>query len=135
MAARTDNRFWWTSVVILPLMALVLCGCERAKSTTELLELAKSKDSADRARAIKALSERGEETDVVVPALTEALKDENAFVRRDAAQGLGRIGPAASTAVPALRVAVRDKNQHVRQAASEALRQIAPDLPPEPGKR
>jgi HEAT repeat protein len=115
-------------------LALVLCGCG-GKSTAELIDLAKSKDSADRARAVGALGKRGAEADAAVPVLAEALKDEDAFVRRDAARSLGQIGPAASAAVPALRVATRDKNQHVRQAAAEALRKVAPDLPPEPETR
>ena len=97
--------------------ALVLCGCGK-KSTGELIELAKSNESADRARAVQSLGERGKEADAVVPILVASLKDQDAFVRRDAARSLGRIGPAAGEAVPALRSAARDKNQHVRQAAA-----------------
>jgi HEAT repeat protein len=115
-------------------LALALGGCG-GKPTGELLELTKSKDSADRARAVRALGDRGAEADAVVPVLMAALKDEDAFVRRDAARSLGRIGPAASAAVPALRAATRDKNVHVREAAADALRKVAPDLPPEPTKR
>jgi hypothetical protein len=137
MAARTD-RSRESNRVLLPLIAfllLALGGCGGGKSTGELLELAKSKDSADRVRAVRALSERGAEAEVVVPVLTEALKDEDAFVRRDAARGLGQIGPAAAAAVPALQTASRDKNQHVRQAAADALQKVAPGTSSEPKKR
>jgi len=135
MAARTDGRSRVWGILWSSAAGLVLVGCGGSKSTGELIDLTRSKDSADRARAIRGLGEREAEADVVVPVLARALKDEDAFVRRDAARGLGRFGPAASPAVPDLRSAVRDKNQHVRQAASDALRQIAPNLPPEPSKR
>jgi HEAT repeat protein len=113
---------------------LLLAGCG-GKPTAEWLEQLRDKDSAQRLRAIKALGERGSESDTVVPALAHALEDEDAFVRRAAARALGRIGPEAEAAVPALRVAARDRNQKVRQEAMEALRKVAPDLPPEAGTR
>ncbi len=136
MAADTENRtrvraFW-------PLTAscvLALVGCGGPKSTPELIELTKSKDGADRTRAIRELGERGGEAELVVPALVWAMKDEDAFVRRDAARALGNIGPAASTAVAALQSAIRDKNQHVREVAVEALKKVAPDLPQPTKKR
>lgn len=124
---------------MLPSLAagfLLACvGCEGSKSTSELIEQAKSNESADRTQAIRRLAERSAEAEAVVPVLAGALKDNDAFVRRDAARALGRVGPAAAAAVPALRTAVRDKNLHVRQAAKEALQKIAPDLPPEPRTR
>jgi HEAT repeat protein len=138
MAADTESRSparrgaFWLLVIGL---ALSLTGCGGSKSTSELIELTKSKDSADRIRAIQGLGTRAAEADAVVPVLTEAMKDEDVFVRRDAARGLGQIGPAASAAIPALRTAIRDKNPHVRQAATDALRKVAPDLSLEPGKR
>jgi HEAT repeat protein len=135
MVVRTDRSRLPGRALLLAFFALALSGCGGGKSTGELLELAKSKDSADRARAVRALGERAAEAEIVVPVLTEALKDEDAFVRRDAARGLGQIGPAASTAVPALQTASRDKNQHVRQAATDAIQKIAPGTAPEPKKR
>jgi HEAT repeat protein len=138
MAADTDSpslarrgAFW---LLVIGLV-LNLTGCGGSKSTSELMELAKSKDSADRIRAIQGLGTRAADADAVVPVLADAMKDEDPFVRRDAARGLGQIGPAASAAIPALRTATRDKNPHVRQAATDALRKVAPDSPPEPGKR
>jgi HEAT repeat protein len=137
MAARTERsrRSGWGLLLLAAFLLLALSGCGGKKSTGELLELAKSKDSADRVRAVRALGERGAEAEVVVPVLAEALKDEDAFVRRDAARGLGQIGPAASAAVPALQTASRDKNQHVRQAATDAIQKIAPGTLPETKKR
>jgi HEAT repeat protein len=117
-------------------LVLALGGCAGSTPTSELIEMAKSKDSATRVRAVRALGERGAaEADTVVPVLAAALQDENSFVRRDAASALGQIGPPASSAVPALRSATRDKNQHVRLAAADALRKVAPNLAPESKQR
>ena len=113
---------------LLAALALALGGCGASKSTGEWIELSKSKDSADRTRAIRELAERTADADAVVPALTAALSDVDAFVRRDAARVLGQFGPNAAMAVPALQTAARDKNQNVRQTALEALRQIAPHV-------
>jgi HEAT repeat protein len=139
MAALTDvdpkTRGVRVSVPLVAFLVLASGGCRGSNSTRDLIEMAKSKDSADRARAVQALGERRAEADVVVPILVEAMKDKDAFVRRDAARGLGRLGPAAAAAIDAIRTGMRDKNQHVRQAAAEALRKVAPDLPPEPVKR
>ncbi len=139
MAARTDahlasmSRFAFGALVAI--LALGACGCGGSKSTAEWIELSKSKDSAERSRAIGALAEKKSEAEVVIPALVEALKDTEAFARRDAARALGSFGAAASAAVPALRLASRDKNGHVRQAAKDALMRIAPDSPPETKKK
>ena len=139
MATHTEGRFKAGRAAAIStlagLLSLALCGCGGSQSTSELIEMSKSKGSADRARAVQMLGERKAEAETVVPVLIQALKDEDAFVRRDAAKALGQIGPPAETAVPALRFAARDKNQHVRQTASVALHQIAPDLPPEPKKK
>ena len=120
---------------LLTALALALGGCGASKSTGEWIELSKSKDSADRTRAIRELAERKADAEAVVPVLTAALADVDAFVRRDAARALGQFGSMAATAVPALKSAARDKNQHVRETALAALRQIAPDVSVEPRKR
>jgi HEAT repeat protein len=115
-------------------VALGFGGCGGAVSTGDLMGQSRSRDSADRAKAVRALGERAAEADAVVPVLIEALKDENAFVRRDAALALGRIGPAARPAAPALEAATRDRNAHVRRAASDALQKVKAASPAAPGK-
>ncbi len=121
--------------MLVTLLSLATCGCGGSKSTAEWIELSKSKDSAERIRAIGALAEKKSEAEAVIPALIEALKDSNAFARRDAARALGSFGAAASVAASALQLAARDKNEHVRQAAKDALLRIAPNSPPEPKKK
>jgi HEAT repeat protein len=131
MATRTETRLGRSGARAFlkagaACLAIAVCGCGGSKSTGELIESAKAKDSADRTRAVQQLADRKGNADTVIPALVQALQDEDAFVRRDAARALGRLGPAASTAAPALRGATRDKNLHVRQAATDSLRLVAP---------
>jgi HEAT repeat protein len=118
---------------LLVSLAIVLAGC--GPSAGERIEQLRSKDSAQRLHAVKALGERGGEADVVVPALVGALKDPDAFVRRDAAQALGKIGPQARTAVAALLAARKDKNVRVRLEASNAVKRIDPEAASRAGVR
>jgi HEAT repeat protein len=107
-------------------LVVLLAGCARGKSTDEWIEQLQTGDGVGRLRAIKALSTRGKEVEVVVPALAKALTDKDPFVRRDAAMALGRIGPEARTALPFLQATRKDQNARVRRAASNALKQIDP---------
>jgi HEAT repeat protein len=111
------------ALVLWAAFGMLLCGCG-GKSTADWIEQSRSKNSADRLHAIKALGNKSREAEVVAPALADALKDEDAFVRRDAAQALGELGGGAKAAVPALLVAARDRNAEVRRKAVKALKQI-----------
>ena len=113
-------------VIVLCLIALST-GCGRAKSTADWVDQLKSKESAQRLHAVKALGERSREAAVVTPALALALRDEDAFVRRDAAHALGKIGPEARATTPSVVAALRDRNPGVRKAAANALKQIDPE--------
>jgi HEAT repeat protein len=104
---------------------LLLAGCG-GKSTADWLAQLKSKDSAQRLHAIKALEKMTAEAAAIVPALAQVLGDEDPFVRRDAARALGRFGPEARTALPALRPLLRDRNAGVRKATTAALGTIEP---------
>ena len=111
------------SLLLLAVLGMPLVGCG-GRSTGDWIEQLRSKSSAERLHAVKALGARGKDAAVVAPALADALKDENAFVRRDAAQALGELGGGAKPAVPALLVAARDRNAEVRRKAVKALKQI-----------
>jgi HEAT repeat protein len=112
--------------LLLPGLAVLLPGCA-GKSTGEWVAQLRSRDSADRLHAVKALAGRSGEAAAVVPALGEALRDEDAFVRRDAAEALTSFGAAARPAVPALLAATQDRNAGVRKAAAKALGRIDPE--------
>jgi HEAT repeat protein len=114
------------SVCILGVL-LLLAGCARKPSTTELVAQAKEPDGSTRLQAVRALSTSMKEADAIVPALAEALKDQNHYVRRDAARALRNYGAEARSAVPALLTAARDSDSGVRRAAVDALRDIDPD--------
>jgi HEAT repeat protein len=100
-------------------------GCG-GRSTDDWIGQMQAKDSAQRLRAIKALSERTAEADEIIPVLIKSLKDEDSFVRRDAAQALGRFGTAAQIAVPALLSLARTRPAPDGKAALGALKQIDP---------
>jgi HEAT repeat protein len=120
--------------LVLVLCAFLLAGCG-GRSTGEWVEQLRSRDSAQRLHAARALGDRGREAPVVVPALAGALKDEDAFVRREAAHSLGKIGPDARPAASALTVALRDRKPDVRKAAAESLKNIDPDAAARVGVR
>jgi len=122
------KRILWAGFV------LAIVGCA-GRSTAEWIELTKSKDSAERLHAVKALAERTSEASTVVPALTDMLKDPDAFVRRDAAAALGRFGAQAKSAIPALLAAQSDKNPHVRDEAIKAIHEIDPGIVIKPAKK
>ena len=85
--------------VLLAVLAITQFGCG-GPSSKVCLEQLRSKNSAERLRAVKALAKKGREADVIAPALAVALKDEDAFVRRDAAEALGSSAPAPSRPSP-----------------------------------
>ena len=107
-------------------LVVLSAGCGRGKTTADLLEQMRSKESTQRLHAIEALRDRGKEA-AVAPALALALRDEDAFVRRDAAEALGRIGADARQTTPALVATLKDKKANVRLAAAKALSRIDPD--------
>jgi HEAT repeat protein len=108
-------------------LILVVAGCE-SKSTSEWIDLTKSKDSAQRLHAVKALAERTKDAATVVPVLADVLKDPDAFVRRDAAAALAGFGEQAKPAIPALLAAQSDKNAHVRNEVIRAIHEIDPGI-------
>lgn len=127
MAAITDKtRRCLRALAAMSIAGIVLAniGCGRSASTNELIAQARSNDSADRVKAVRALGNRVREADKVVPVLVERLQDEDAFVRRDAANALGQIGSAARSAESALVAATHDRNAHVRQAATDAVQKV-----------
>ena len=121
--------------IIVLCLVVLSAGCGRGKTTADLLEQMRAKESAQRLHAIKALGERGKDAATVAPALALALRDEDAFVRRDAAEALGRIGPEARQAAPALVATLKDKKANVRLAAAKALKRIDPDAMAGAGRR
>ena len=120
--------------IIVSFLVVLSAGCGRGKTTADLLEQMRSKESAQRLHAIEALGDRGKEA-AVAPALAVALRDEDAFVRRDAAVALGRIGAEARQTTPALVATLKDKKADVRRAAAKALSRIDPDALPRAGRR
>jgi HEAT repeat protein len=120
--------------LLLVSFAFLLAGCG-GKSTGDWVEQLRSRDSAQRLHAARALGDRGTEAPVVVPALADALKDEDAFVRREAAHSLGKIGPDAKPAASALMGALRDRKPDVRKAAGESLKNIDPETAARVGVR
>ncbi len=120
--------------LLLVSFALLAAGCA-SKSTAEWIDLTKSKDSAERIHAVKALAERTKEASIVVPAIADLLKDPDAFVRRDAATALRNFGSDAKPAIPALLAAQADKNVHVRDEAIKSIREIDPTVPIKPPKK
>ena len=133
MAAGTDSnrriRVRGTIALGWAFLALAVAGCGETRTLGDLTVQARSRDSSERTRAIRALGERSSEAETVAPILVECLGDGEAFVRRDAARALGRLGPGAKSAVPALRVAARDRNAHVRSAATDAIRKVELEEP------
>jgi len=116
-------------------LGLWLSGCSGDRRTGEWIDQLRAPDASQRLHAIKALSERQREEDVIVPALTEALRDSDAFVRRDAARALGRLKEGSRPALPTLRALAQDRNAGVRRAAAEAMAQIAPETAGATGPR
>jgi HEAT repeat protein len=122
------------TAVLLTVLALTQFGCGGPSSKVSIEQL-RSKNSAERLHAVKALAKKRREAEVVAPALAVALKDENAFVRRDAAEALGELGAGAKPAFSALEEAARDKNAEVRKQAANALKRIDPQAAANAGVR
>jgi hypothetical protein len=127
-------RRYGVQMFLLTALGILPSGCG-GKSTGEWIAQLRSKSSAERLHAVKALAAKGREAEVVTPALADALKDEDAFVRRDAAEALGELGAGAKPAFPALLAAARYKNAGVRQKATEALKRIDSEATAKAGVR
>ncbi len=126
---------------VRPCLVLLLCllacaGCNRAKSTDELITDLKSPEAPghDRTVAVRLLQHRKGDAVRVVPALIAALQDKDDGIRQDAAIGLGYFGDQAKDAVPALQAAQGDSDVRVREAANVALSRIDPTRFPDPYK-
>src|SRR5438067_1603495 len=94
----TSDRLRKFMTMLAGCFLLAGMGCGRSASTNELIAQARSNESADRVKAVRALGKRSADAEKVVPVLVERLQDVDAFVRRDAAHALGQIGPAARSA-------------------------------------
>jgi len=112
---------------VLLLGLLLVGGCSKQKSTSQLIADLKSSQERDRIVAVRLLGQREGEAAQVVPALIEALKDNEGDVRWSAAIGLGYFGDQAKEAIPALEEAQHDRDPRVREGASVALSRINPE--------
>ena len=103
------------------------CGCNKTRTTDELISDLRSSQERDRLIAVRLLAQRNAEADHVIPALVEAIKDPANDVRLSAVIGLGSFGDRAHEAVPALQEAIRNEpDGRVRRAINQALTRIAP---------
>jgi HEAT repeat protein len=110
------------------MLCLLACGGCGKKSTDELIQDLKSKQHADRLKAVRILPQRKGDAAKVVPGLIEALKDGDDDVRLSAAIGLGYFGDQAKDAIPALQAARADRDARIREAAGVALLRIDPTI-------
>jgi HEAT repeat protein len=120
----------WHIRLSVVLCLLILGGCGK-KSTSELIQDAKSSEEGKRITAVRLLQHRQGDAATVVPALIESLKDQDGDIRWSAAIGLGYFGDQAKEAIPALQEAEKDRDARVREAATVALSRIDPvQFPP-----
>ena len=113
--------------VVMFLGLLALAGCNKAKSTDDLIEDLSSADAGDQIVAVRLLQHRQGDATKVVPALIEMLKEEPINTRLSAAIGLGYFGADAEEAVPALEKLTSDPDARIREAARVAISRIQGD--------
>ena len=115
-----------TGLVLL--LCLLACGgCNRGKSTDELIADLKSGTEIEGVIAARTLPRGRGDAAKVVPALIEALKHPGNDVRRSSALKLGEFHALAKDAIPALQKAEQDDGDaRVREAAGIALSRIDP---------
>jgi HEAT repeat protein len=109
-------------------LALLLCvGCNKQKSTDELIADLKSGTEIEGVVAARTLPRGKNDAEKVVPALIEGLSHKGNDVRRSSALKLGEFKELARDAIPALQKAEQDDSDaRVREAASIALSRIDP---------
>ncbi|HZW33312.1 MAG TPA: HEAT repeat domain-containing protein [Isosphaeraceae bacterium] len=109
------------------LLCLLACGgCNKGKSTDELIADLKSGKAGEGLFAARSLPRS--EAEKVVPALIEALRHRSHDIRHSAAIKLGYFGEQAKDAIPALqKVEEHDGDPRVREAAGIALSRIDPE--------
>lgn len=114
--------------LVLSLCLVACIGCQKEKTTPELVSDLKGNNEGDKLKASRLLSGRKENAAEAIPALIEALKDKNAGadVHISAALGLGSFGAEAKDAIPALQAKLNDHDARVREAAAKALSRIDP---------
>ena len=114
-------------ILVIAALACAASGCNRGKSTNDLLSDLSSSKELDRLKAVRLLQQRKGDASNVVPKLIESLQDSSVDIRWSAAIGLGYFGKKAETAIPALEEAQKDKDARVREAAQVAIRKIRAD--------
>lgn len=118
---------------LLPWLIPALClfagvGCEKKKSTQELIGDLKSSQERDRIIAVRTMPVKSDEAAVILPALIDALKDKQSDIRISAAIKIGLFGEQAREAIPALQAALKDRDARVRNAAATAISRIDPNV-------
>lgn len=109
---------------VIAVLAVAFLGCNRGKSTNDLLSDLSSSNEMDRLKAVRLLQQRQADATNVVPKLIDALKDSSKDVRWSAAIGLGYFGKQAESAIPALEEAQKDKDARIREASRVAISKI-----------
>jgi HEAT repeat protein len=113
--------------LVLLLCTLACSGCNRGKSTDELIADLRSGSEIDGVKAARTLPRAKEDAEKVVPALIEGLAHKGNDVRRSSALKLGEFKQHAKDAIPALqRAEEEDSDARVREAAGIALSRIDP---------
>ncbi|HEX3727541.1 MAG TPA: HEAT repeat domain-containing protein [Pirellulales bacterium] len=115
---------------VLLASVLVCGGCQKSKSTDELLADLQSSQERDRIIAVRLLPQHKEDAAKIVPAMIKCLSDKEEDIRLSAAIGLGTFGEEAKPAIDGLQAAVNDRDARVRRAAGVALSRIDPNLAP-----
>jgi outer membrane protein assembly factor BamB/HEAT repeat protein len=89
-----------------------------------LVDLLRHESVSIRRRAVDELIDLTPHTELIQPALRQALRDEDSVVAGDAARALGALGPKASPSVGALVTTLSHEDSYVRIYAAEALASI-----------
>ena len=111
-----------SSCAILLICWVASSGCNKSKSTDELIGDLKSGQEGERLIAARLLPQRKGDAAKVVPALIGALKDNDSDIRWSASVGLGYFGEQAKDAIPALQTAQHDRDARVREGQASPYR-------------
>ncbi len=112
---------------LMLLGALAFGGCNKSKSTDELIEDLSSADAGDQLVAVRLLQDRQGDAAKVVPALIGKLNEVPVNIRLSAMIALGYYGADAEEAIPALEKAKTDPDARIREAARVAISRIQGD--------